>query len=87
MKKTCNISLRKCGNRYLLVSVEGKALNFADVYSMNATAAFIWQHLDDTTDARALADALVAEYDVDRDTARADIEAQLGQWKSMGLIE
>ena len=49
----------------------GKELNLNMMITLNDTGAFLWQHLQTETDEDALVAALLKEYDVDADTARA----------------
>lgn len=44
------------------------------LHTLNAVATRIWELLPERPDQDAMVDALVAEYDVDRDTAAADIQ-------------
>ena len=49
----------------------GKELNLNMMITLNDTGAFLWEHLQTETDEDALVAALLKEYDVDEDTARA----------------
>jgi hypothetical protein len=47
----------------------------------------IWEHLDQPRDVDQLVRHVVAEYDVEDDRARADIEAFLSQLSEAGFVE
>ena len=52
---------------------------------LNPTATFLWSHLDGR-DETALAEALAAEFEVDRSEADADVRDFLGQMQQRKLI-
>lgn len=52
---------------------------------LNPTATFLWSHLDGR-DATALAEALAAEFEVERAEADADVRDFLGQMQERKLI-
>lgn len=86
--KLKQLALKKVGRNYMLVEIADNEVNMTNVYSMNSTAAWLWDSLDTPYDGiMELADRMCSQYDVNRDTAAADIEAQLLQWKELGLIE
>lgn len=76
-----------CGQH--VVSGEGTGnVNFSKLVSLNDTAAYLFeaaQGIDFT--AETLADLLLNEYDVDRETAIKDAAALCDQWKEIGLID
>ncbi len=82
-----DLTLRRVGDRHMLVVVSDGDLNSTAVHTFNSTAAFIWQAAarhgcDPDTLARLLCD----EYDVDLATALADVERLLATWQSQGLL-
>lgn len=86
--KLKELALRKVGRNYMLVEVADNEVNMTNVYSMNSTAAWLWESLDTPYGSiMELVDRMCSQYDVDREIAIADIEAQLRQWKDLGLIE
>lgn len=86
-EKLKQLTLKKVGKNYMLVEFADHEVNMTNVYSMNATAAWLWEHLD-TSEQRIgdIADKMCSEYEVDRETTMTDIMAQLQQWKELGLI-
>lgn len=47
----------------------GSELNLQMMITLNGTATFLWEKLQEETDEAALVKALLAEYDVDEETA------------------
>lgn len=67
----------------------GGALTVArgeNVFELSETAGFLWRLADGRRSLRALAEALVAEYAVDLDTALADVEETLTALADGGLV-
>lgn len=79
--------LRKVGRQYMIVEANEQDVNMSDVYSLNLTAARMWECLaqGDCTKT-ALVDRLCQDFDTDQATARRDVERQLDEWKAFGLI-
>lgn len=81
------IQLRKIGNRYMIVDACAGNVNMSKVYSLNQTAAWIWQCVaDGCTTLDELTERLCQEYKVDAEVARRDLEKQLADWQAFGLI-
>ncbi len=55
-------------------------------FGINDVGALVWGLLDGTRDRDAIVDAVTAEFDVDRDTAAADLDALLDQLVDAGLV-
>lgn len=88
MKLKENLQLRKVGRQYMIVDARSENVNMSKVFTLNETAAFLWQKISEkewTVD--ELAGWLCEEYEVDRETGCKDIERQLEEWKNFGLIE
>ena len=54
---------------------------------LNGTGAFLWGQLATDATEEALIQALLAEYAVDEDTARADVAAFLGKLRDADLLD
>lgn len=81
------VKLRKVGNQYMIVEANEKNANMSDVYSLNHTAALLWQQVEKGgTTPDMLADYLCENFEIDRELAINDIERQMAEWKSFGLL-
>ena len=81
-----NLRLRKVGSKYMIVDTATEQVDMVDVYTLNETAAWLWQTFaerDFTTE--EMINALCQEYEVTREQAAADVEALMGEWDSFGL--
>lgn len=87
MRVRDDLKLRRIGGRYILVEVRDTHANLTDVFTMNATAACLWQRMGegDFTE-QELAEWLCERFDVSLDTALADIGRQLDEWKKYNLL-
>ena len=54
--------------------------------TLNDTGAFLWEHLQEETDEAALVEALLGEYDVDRETAARCVSAFVEKLNDNGLL-
>jgi hypothetical protein len=77
-----------CGEKVIVGEGLG-AIDFGKLVSLNATAAWLWEKAGEQGDftVESLADALCEAYEVDAETAKADVQKLLDQWKDLGIIE
>lgn len=86
MKIKDGFILRKVANRYIAVAVGEESVNFNAMVSVNETGAFLWDKLKTETTEDELLSALIAEYDVDEETAKADISEFLEKLRDGKLL-
>ena len=65
----------------------GADINFNGMISLNDTGKTLWQRLEAEATIDDLVDALTAEYDVDRGTARVGAERFVEKLRQHGFIE
>ncbi|MBQ7635378.1 MAG: PqqD family protein [Bacteroidaceae bacterium] len=89
MKKKPGFELRDVCGEKLIIAQGIQNLDFSKMINLNETAAFIWERMpaDAPFTASDAADALVEEYEVERDVAERDAAALLEQLLKEGLIE
>lgn len=88
MKIKSGFELRTVCKENIIVAFGEENIDFSKVISLNESAALMWRAVlgkDFTAD--DMAEALMQEYEVDRETAQKDAEAMLQQWLEVGLIE
>ena len=78
---------RKTGNEYVLVPVSNNIADMNSVYTLNETAAFIWEKLDGKTDLAGILSAMQDEFDTDADTAEHDLLALISEMKEFLIVE
>ena len=75
MKIRNGFMLRKVGGQNVVVAVGAASRDFNGIIKLNETGAFLWELLKSERTTEELTEALLAEYDIDRETASADVEA------------
>lgn len=83
----CEFIKRDIAGENFLVPVGDTAKKFPGMFALNELASFIWDMLPEAENDDAVVDAILDEYDVDRDTAAADTAAFLGKLREMGIID
>ena len=85
----------KLKDGFILRQVAGKtvvlpcddALDLNMMITLNGTGAFLWDKLQEETAQEALVAALLAEYDVDEETARRSVAAFVEKLKSHDFLD
>ncbi len=82
------LRLRKVGSKSMLVKITSGNVDFSEVFTLNDTAARIWQLIEvsEAPSPQSIAQTIADEYQVGLLEALADVQAQLRQWKEYGLI-
>lgn len=81
------LQLRKVGKQYMIVEANENNVNMSDVYSLNQTAALMWERIGKGgCTAEDLCVCLCDNFDTDEAAAMRDVERQLAEWKAFGLI-
>lgn len=88
MRVNDNLKLRKIGKKYMIVDVSSSDVDFTSVYSLNESAAFLWERIGNREFEEAeLVDWLCSNYDVDREKAMTDVRRIISLWKTHGLVK
>lgn len=86
MKRSADFLLRDVAGTLVIVPVGAAVSEFPGMITMNATGAYLWELLENEQTVETLADALVARYEVDMQTAKADVEAFVARLKPTGAV-
>jgi len=72
----------------MIVETSDSCVNLTNVYSLNETAALLWEMLcrEDGCTPEELAEELCKTYEVEYERALHDVESQLAEWEKMGLL-
>jgi len=87
MKLNANFALRQVADLWVVMPMGAATADFNGMIKLNASGALLWQALEQGADREDLADALMKEYDVDRDRALADVDQFVASLASVGCIE
>lgn len=87
MKIKDGFILRQVAGSYLVISVGGESVDFNGMITVNETGAFLWEKLTAGATEAELLDAMLAEYEVDAETAKADVSEFIKLLEDNNLIE
>lgn len=87
MQIKSDFTIQKVGNSYIAVAVGETSKTFHAMIKLNETGAFLWKKLaeNDLTEEQ-LTNALLDEYDVDRETASSDVRAIVENLAANGIF-
>lgn len=87
MKINPDFTIQKVGTFYVAVAIGETSKTFHGMVKLNETGAFLWKKLaeSDCTE-EDLVDALLSEYDVDRETAAADVHRIVEGLRTGGIL-
>ena len=87
MKIKKDFMLREVAGYYVVVPVGEGALEFNGVINLNESGAFLWKTMENDVTEEQLVSALLGEYDVTEERAKADVAACVEKMKQGNLIE
>ena len=64
----------------------GEDVDLNLMITLNETGTFLWERMQEETDENALVSALLAEYDVDEDTARSAVRGFAAKLENHGFL-
>ena len=79
--------LRLVASKWVVLPVGEAAANFNGMISLNDSGVLLWKALEEGKDSAALVDALMNEYEVEREIAESDVKAFLAKLANAGCIE
>lgn len=87
MKIKQGFVLRKVAGQYVALAAGAELVDFNAMVSTNETGAFLWELLKSGAEMEELIEKMTAEYDVDEDTASADISEFTEKLNEAGILE
>ena len=82
-----NFMLRKIADSYVVVPVGRQTLDFNGIINLNETGAFLFELLQKGASRDELVEKLLAEYEVERDRAQADVDKFIQSVKDADVLE
>ena len=86
MKKTQTFIKRDINGESILIPTGDTAREFNGMITLQGTAGFIWDHIEEATCLEHLIDMITDEFDVDRKTAGSDAIFFIMQLLRAGMI-
>ena len=87
MKKNKSFVIRNIASEIMLVPTDETARDFNGMINLSDTAAFIWNHIEETRSFGELIDLILQEYDIDRETAAQDASAFLMELLERDMVK
>lgn len=78
--------LRKIADECMLIPTGKAAQNFNGMMTLNETAAFVWDNLDDAGSRERLVELVVENYDVEQEAAYKDVCGLVDAMIRLGMI-
>lgn len=86
MRLNENLVLREVAGDYIIVNPFNETIDMTQILTLNETAAWLWKQAEGKEfDEEYLVDLICDEYDVDRNTAAADVHEICESWQKNGL--
>ncbi len=87
MKIKDGFILREVADSYIVVAVGEAVKSFNGVINLNQTGALLWKTLENGAEEQDLVQALLDEYDVDKELAEKDVKLFLRKLTEAGLVK
>ena len=87
MKIKNGFVVRSIAGESVVVALGEASKNFNGIIKLNDTGRFLWDKLAVGCEKAELVDAILAEYDIDRQTAEADIDRFTETLKGANILE
>lgn len=78
--------LRAIGKLYMIVPIERETICLKEIMIVNETGAYLWGLLEKEVSEEELLNAVLLEYNIDRKTAKEDIEEFLKRAETIGIV-
>ncbi len=86
MKRKEGYLLRKIGMSYMIVPIKDGLIQIEGMLTLNETVAFLWEQLKEEKTKKELLEAILSEYDVDKEIASTDIQEFLEKAKRSNIL-
>ena len=88
MKLKDNLTIRKIGDEYMMVSESGSVLDYTRVISLNKSAAYLVQEaLQKEFTLEEWVTLLIDKYNIDKKRAETDVKALIDKLAKEGLFD
>jgi len=85
-KKSDSMVFRKVGDEFVLVPIRQNAGDLDSIYTLNDTAAYVWELIDGQTKVGEIKEKLILEFEVTSDDAERDLTEHLQQLITLKAI-
>ena len=86
MKINENFVLREVADSWVVIPIGEKSVDFNGMMNLNETGVLLGRELEKGAEKEELVDALLAEYDVDRDRASKSVDSFIARLKELDFL-
>ena len=79
--------LQNIADKWVVINTNAKSVNFNKILSLNESGKFLWEQLENGTEAEDLVNALMEHFGIDEDLARADVEKFIRELKDLECLD
>lgn len=88
MKIIDGFILREIMGQATVIGEGVEQVNFNKIITLNSSAAYLWRAVEEEEfDVAKIADLLIEEYNIDRQTAEKDAKTITDQWIEVGIVK
>ena len=87
MKIKNGFVLRKIADTYIVVAIGEEAKKANVMVTLNETGGFLWEKLAEDVTEQQLVDALLENYEVDKELASSDVKAFIAKLSDNNLLD
>ena len=87
MKIKNGFVVRDIAGKSVVIALGEASKSFKGMIELNGVARVIWDLLAEGKESNEIVDAIVAEYDVDRETVVSDVDRFINQLKGANVFE
>lgn len=87
MKIASGFVRRTVGDSYMVVPVGTRTRDIPGVIALSESGALLWERLEQGATENDLVEAILAEYEVERNQAEADVNTFVSELHSKGILE
>ena len=80
------VILRSVAGEYMLIPVGETVFQYNGIFMLTESGKFLWEHIVKGAEKEQLTALLVAEYELENDTASADVEEFLEMLRAFEII-
>lgn len=87
MRLKKDYALRQIADTWVVLALAEETVNFSGMLTLNDSGAMLWNVLKEKCELEALVDALMTEYEVSEEQAKADAQDFINKLIEVGCIE
>lgn len=85
-RRSTEVVCREVGGESILVPIRNRVGDLESIFVLSPVASRIWSLLDAPTSTERIVDEICAEFEVERETAQADVDELLASLELASLV-